>query len=247
MEYHFPGWTVYLNGISLLWVDSIRQFLFLIGQFKKIFSSETAWPNEPKFDRKHHGRFCIKFPQSRMKGERHEPLVKDCKIKRHIFNKYYLSKLGLCFLSNFGSFGQAVSEEKIFLNCPIRNKNCLWRPCMLLDRDEMSILYRGPPIDASYQVSVHLAKRFSSKTPQPNELKLGRKHLWKVLCKDFSFRPNPLTTWPPQVTIVSYWLNFKIVLLWNRLFGSFGKTVSGEKNLKISQSETSVACGGHVR
>jgi hypothetical protein len=26
--------------------------------------------------------------------------------------------------------------------------------------DEMSILYRGPPIDASYQVSVHLAKRF---------------------------------------------------------------------------------------
>jgi hypothetical protein len=28
------------------------------------------------------------------------------------------------------------------------------------DRDKMSNLYRGPPIDASYQVSVHLAKRF---------------------------------------------------------------------------------------
>jgi hypothetical protein len=28
------------------------------------------------------------------------------------------------------------------------------------DQTEMSILYRGPPIDASYQVSVHLAKRF---------------------------------------------------------------------------------------
>jgi hypothetical protein len=75
-------------------------------------------------------------------------------------------------------------------------------------------LYRGPSIDASYQVSVHLAKWFqrrrflkicqsetriacgghvckwvvcrpltfhilifSSETPQPNELKLGRKHL----------------------------------------------------------------------
>ena len=29
-----------------------------------------------------------------------------------------------------------------------------------MDRDEMSILYRGPSIDASYQVSVHLAEGF---------------------------------------------------------------------------------------
>ena len=33
-----------------------------------------------------------------------------------------------------------------------------------MDRDEMSILYRGPPIDASYQVSVHLAKRFQRRS-----------------------------------------------------------------------------------
>ena len=65
-----------------------------------------------------------------------------------------------CFLSSFGSFGQAVSEEKIFKNRPIRNKNCLWRPCLLMYRDKMSNLYRGPFIDASYQVSVHLAEGF---------------------------------------------------------------------------------------
>ena len=52
-------------------------------------------------------------------------------------------------------------RRKVFLrNRPIRNKNCLWRPCLLTDRDEMSNLYRRPSKDAPYQVSVHLAERF---------------------------------------------------------------------------------------
>jgi hypothetical protein len=65
-----------------------------------------------------------------------------------------------CFLPSFGTFGQTVSEEKNFLNQPIRNKNRLWWPCLLMDWDGMSNLYRGPSIDASYQVLVHLAKWF---------------------------------------------------------------------------------------
>ena len=55
----------------------------------------------------------------------------------------------------------SVSEKNIFLNRPIRNKNCLWWPCLLMDQDEMSNLYRGPSIDVSYRVSVHLAEGVS--------------------------------------------------------------------------------------
>jgi hypothetical protein len=44
-----------------------------------------------------------------------------------------------------------------------------------MDRDEISNLYRGPSIDVSYQVSVHLAKwfqrrRFKKKANKKQEL-----------------------------------------------------------------------------
>ena len=60
-------------------------------------------------------------------------------------------------------------QRRLFRNQSIRNKNGLWRPCLLTDRDEISNLYRGPAIDASYQVSVHLAKQF-----QRRFLKIGQ-------------------------------------------------------------------------
>ena len=67
-----------------------------------------------------------------------------------------------CFLPSFGSFGQAVSKEKIFKNRPIRNKNCLWQPYLVMDHNKMCTLQRKPSIAASYQVSVHDRRRTPS-------------------------------------------------------------------------------------
>ena len=45
-------------------------------------------------------------------------------------------------------------RRRFFRNRPIRTKNCVWWPCLLIARVEMSNLHRGHSIDASYQVSV---------------------------------------------------------------------------------------------
>jgi hypothetical protein len=67
--------------------------------------------------------------------------------------------------------------EKILRNEPIRNKNCLWRPCLSADRDEMGLLYREPSIDAFYQVSVHLAERFQRRRLKCEKLTDDRRQM----------------------------------------------------------------------
>ena len=83
----------------------------------------------------------------------------------------FIEDLHRCFLPIFSSFGHTVSEEKIFKNRPIRNKNCLWWPCLLMDWDKISNLDRGPSIDASYQISIHLGKCFREDFLEINQSK----------------------------------------------------------------------------
>ena len=62
--------------------------------------------------------------------------------------------------------GKQFQRRRFFRNQSIRNKNGLWWPCLLTDRDEMSHLYRGHSINAFYLVSVHLAKWFQRRFVQ---------------------------------------------------------------------------------
>jgi len=125
-------------------------------------------------------------------------------------------------------------QRRSFLrNQTIRKKNCLWRPCLTTDRDEMSNPYGGPSINASYHVLVHLAKRFQRRTffgiNQSETRIVCRCHLcWRIGTKWAIFIKN-----------------FQRCILAS--CGSFSQAVSEEKIfLEIDQSETRIACGGNV-
>jgi hypothetical protein len=64
-----------------------------------------------------------------------------------------------------------------------------------MDRDEMSILYRGPSIDAPYRVSVHLAEGFQRRRLKCEKLKDDK--WWQKLTL-------PLARWAKNVDFVPY-------------------------------------------
>jgi hypothetical protein len=53
-----------------------------------------------------------------------------------------------------------VSEEKNLKKSANQKQKSPLVAMFVMDRDGISTFYRGPSIDASYQVSDHLAKRF---------------------------------------------------------------------------------------
>jgi hypothetical protein len=92
-------------------------------------------------------------------------------------------------------------------NRPIRNKNCLWRPHLLTDRDKMNTLYRGPSINASYQVSVHLAEGFQRRRLKCEKLTDDR---WRMPSDGKSSKP--LARWAKNGHTGSIYDTHKFIL-----------------------------------
>ena len=77
--------------------------------------------------------------------------------------------------NTFPSYSQLVP----FRNRQSRDKNCLWRPCLLMDRDEICKFQREPSVDASDQVTVHLAKQFQRRRFFRNQPISNKNCLWR--------------------------------------------------------------------
>jgi hypothetical protein len=76
-------------------------------------------------------------------------------------------------------FAKRFQRRRFSRNQPIRNKNCLWRPCLSTDRISMNNLYRGLSNDVSYQYSIHLAKRLQRRRLFRNQPIRNKNCLWR--------------------------------------------------------------------
>ena len=124
--------------------------------------------------------------------------------------------------------GKQFQRRRFFRNQPIRNKNGLWQPCLLTNRDEMSIIYRRPSIDASYQVSVHLAKRFQKRRFREEDFQKSTNQKQEVPVASMFVNISELNEHSLQRTFQRCFLPS---------FDSFGQAVSEEKIFQKSTNQ----------
>ena len=102
-----------------------------------------------------------------------------------------------------------------------------------MDQSEMSILYRGPSIAASSEISYHLAKRFQRKSCFRNRTIRKKNCLWRpCLLTD----QNGMSNSHRGLSIdASYQVSFYLA-----------KLCQSRRFLEIDQSEKRIVCAGHA-
>ena len=124
-------------------------------------------------------------------------------------------------------------QRRLYRIQPIRNKTCLWRPCLLTDRNEMSILHKGLYKDASYQDSIYLAKRFQRRRFFRNQPIRNKNCLWPPFLLTDRNQMSNLYRWPSNDA--SYHVSIHLAKLFQRRIF-----------LRNQPIETRIAFGGHV-
>ena len=126
----------------------------------KRFQRKSCFRNRPIRNKNYLWRPCLLTDQNGMSNSHRGPSIDA---SYHV--SVHLAKL--------------FQSRRFFRNRPIRNKNCLWWPCLLMDQDKMSNLYRGSSIDVSYQISVHLWKWFQRRRFFRNQPIRNKNGLWQ--------------------------------------------------------------------